>query len=297
MQAEVIVREMEISYPELRYIRLYAVPIEETVMNKSQNMKIGLAIIITDITQDKVSLDQRIESEKVSSIMDLAAGVAHELGNPLNSINIHLQVLKRNFTSEKNNPEKTKKSLTTCINEVERLDGIIAHFLKAIRPQTPDFKKINLLKIIEETVHLKKDELSAKEINISMEAGVREPIINGDFEQLKQVFFNVIGNAIDAISCNSEIRILTGREDRFVFVKIIDHGSGINKEDLSKVFEPYYTTKKSGHGIGMMIVHRIMRDHGGDIGIDSKPDAGTIVTLRFPRSSSRGRLLESSNTV
>jgi signal transduction histidine kinase len=229
--------------------------------------------------------------------MDLAAGVAHELGNPLNSINIHLQVLKRNFTSEKNNPEKTKKSLTTCINEVERLDGIIAHFLKAIRPQTPDFKKINLLKIIEETVHLKKDELSAKEINISMEAGVREPIINGDFEQLKQVFFNVIGNAIDAISCNSEIRILTGREDRFVFVKIIDHGSGINKEDLSKVFEPYYTTKKSGHGIGMMIVHRIMRDHGGDIGIDSKPDAGTIVTLRFPRSSSRGRLLESSNTV
>ena len=92
LQAEVIVREMEISYPELRYIRLYAVPIEEAVMNKSQNMKIGLAIIITDITQDKVSLDQRIESEKVSSIMDLAAGVAHELGNPLNSINIHLQV-------------------------------------------------------------------------------------------------------------------------------------------------------------------------------------------------------------
>jgi len=297
MQAEVIVREMEISYPELRYIRLYAVPIEEAVMNKSQNMKIGLAIIITDITQDKVSLDQRIESEKVSSIMDLAAGVAHELGNPLNSINIHLQVLKRNFISEKNNPEKTKKSLTTCINEVERLDGIIAHFLRAIRPQTPDFKKINLLKIIEETVHLKKDELSAKEIKISMEAGVREPFVNGDFEQLKQVFFNVIGNAIDAISRNSEIQILTGREDRFVFVKIIDHGSGINKEDLSKVFEPYYTTKKSGHGIGMMIVHRIMRDHGGDIGIDSKPDAGTIVTLRFPRSSSRGKLLESSNTA
>jgi signal transduction histidine kinase len=80
-------------------------------------------------------------------------------------------------------------------------------------------------------------------------------------------------------------------------VKIIDHGSGINKEDLSKVFEPYYTTKKSGHGIGMMIVHRIMRDHGGDIGIDSKPGAGTIVTLRFPRNSSRGKLLESSNTA
>ena len=127
-----------------------------------------------------------------------------------------------------------------------------------------------------------------------MEAGIREPIIIGDSDQIKQVFFNVLGNAIDAISTDSKIRILSGREDRFVFVKFIDHGSGIDKENLSKIFEPYYTTKESGHGIGMMIVHRIMRDHGGDIGIDSKSGAGTIVTLRFPRNSSRGKLLESN---
>ena len=123
--------------------------------------------------------------------MDLAAGVAHELGNPLNSIHIHLQVLHRNLNLEKSNQEKSKKSLSTCINEVERLDGIIAHFLKAIRPQSPDFKKLNILNIIEETVHLKKEELNAKKINISMEAGVREPFVNGDSEQLKQVFFNL----------------------------------------------------------------------------------------------------------
>jgi len=294
IQAEVIVREMEISYPELRYIRLYAVPINETVTNQDKHEKIGLALIITDITKDKVSLDQRIESEKVSSIMDLAAGVAHELGNPLNSVNIHLQLLRRNLAKRKDDSEKEKKSLETCINEVERLDGIISHFLKAIRPQAPDFKKINLLHVLEETVHLKKDELSAKKINISMEAGIREPLINGDSEQIKQVFFNVLGNSIDAISNNSEIRIIIGKEDRFVFVKFIDHGIGIDKENLSKVFEPYYTTKESGHGIGMMIIHRIMRDHGGDIGIDSKSGAGTIVTLRFPRNSSRGKFLETN---
>jgi signal transduction histidine kinase len=216
------------------------------------------------------------------------------LGNPLNSIHIHLQVLRRNLDLERKDQEKSKKSLITCINEVERLDGIIAHFLKAIRPQTPDFKKINLLTIIEETVHLKKEELSAKSINITMEAGVREPHVNGDSEQLKQVFFNIIGNAIEAITSKSEIKILSGLEDRFVFVKIIDHGSGISKDDLSKVFEPYYTTKASGNGIGMMIVHRIMRDHGGDVGIDSKVGAGTIVTLRFPRNSERSKLLESN---
>jgi nitrogen fixation/metabolism regulation signal transduction histidine kinase len=270
INAEVIVREMEISYPDLRYIRVYAVPIEEAFVKSTDSEKIGLAIIMTDITEEKVSLDERIESEKVSSIMDLAAGVAHELGNPLNSINIHLQVLRRNLSSQNPKNKKTDKSLSACINEVERLDGIIAHFLKAIRPQEPDFKNINLLNIIEETVRLKKEELNIHKINVSMEAGVREPVIKGDSEQLKQVFFNVLGNAIEAIKKNSTIRIVTGLEENFVYVKIIDHGTGISKEDLSKVFEPYYTTKKSGHGIGMMIVHRIMRDHGGDVGIDSK---------------------------
>lgn len=293
-QAEIIVREMEISYPELRYIRLYAVPINESEVNQTQHEKIGFALILTDITKAKVSLDKRIESEKVSSIMDLAAGVAHELGNPLNSINIHLQVLRRSLKKGKESYVREQKSLETCINEVERLDGIISHFLKAIRPQSPDFKKINILHLLEETVHLKKDELSTKKIKLSMEAGIREPTIIGDSEQIKQVFFNVLGNAIDAISTDSKIRILSGREDRFVFVKFIDHGSGIDKENLSKVFEPYYSTKESGHGIGMMIVHRIMRDHGGDIGIDSKSGAGTIVTLRFPRNSPRGKLLESN---
>ena len=96
---------------------------------------------------------------------------------------------KEKFSSQKIIRRKIKKIITTCINEVERLDGIIAHFLKAIRPQEPDFKKINLLKVIEETVHLKKEELSAKKITISMEAGVREPFVNGDSEQLKASLF------------------------------------------------------------------------------------------------------------
>ena len=294
LKAEVIVREMEISYPEVRFIRVYAVPIEEAFVKKLDSQQGGIAIILTDITEDKVSLDERIESEKISSIMDLAAEVAHELGNPLNSINIHLQVLKRKLGNQETDFLKFKKSLDTCINEVERLDGIIAHFLKAIRPQEPNFKKINLLSIIEETVRLKKEELSAKKIKISMEAGVREPFINGDSEQLKQVFFNIIGNSIDAINEESEIRILSGLEENFVYIKVIDHGAGISKEDLSKVFEPYSTTKKTGHGIGMMIVHRIMRDHGGDIGIDSKTGSGTIVTLRFPRSTMWKKLLDVS---
>ena len=182
--------------------------------------------------------------------------------------------------------QKMDKSLATCIKEVQRLDGIIAHFLKAIRPSEPSFQKINLLTVIEDTVRLREKELSNKKIKVSMEVGAREPMIRADLEQVKQVFFNVIGNAIDAVPEGSEIRIISGLDERHIFAQIVDQGSGISKENISRVFEPYFTTKKTGHGIGMMIVHRIMRDHDGEVGIDSKEGSGTIVTLKFPRKIS-----------
>ena len=292
---EVVVREMRISYPEPRQIRVYAVPIEDTstVSHKDSENKVGLAVVMTDVTEEKDNLKAQIESERITSIMDLAAGVAHELGNPLNSINIHLQVLQRSLSKQDGQSEKSEKSLDTCIKEVQRLDGIIAHFLKAIRPTEPDFKKINLLTVLEETVRLREKELSGKKIKISMEAGVKEPMVHADVEQVKQVFFNVIGNAVDAVPEGAEIRIVTGVDDEHVFAQVVDQGSGIRKENISRVFEPYFTTKKQGHGIGMMIVHRIMRDHDGEVGIDSKEGSGTIVTLKFPRKSARRKLLES----
>lgn len=295
VRPEVIVREVLISYPDKRHLRIYAVPIEGTVSEKSSSQDAGLAVVLTDITEEKTNVEEQIENEKVSSIMDLAAGVAHELGNPLNSVNIHLQVLHRTLKKADlatNVKAKLEKSLQSCSKEVDRLDSIILHFLKAIRPSTPDFKELNLLSIIEEILHLKERELSGKKIKIELESKSKDPIIKGDSEQIKQVFFNVIGNAADAIPDHSEIRILISGDDDFIIVQIIDHGEGIKKENASKVFEPYFTTKKQGNGIGMMIVHRTMRNHGGEVGIDSKHGSGTIVTLKFPRKVSRVRYLE-----
>jgi two-component system, sporulation sensor kinase E len=295
VRPEVIVREVLISYPDKRYLRIYAVPIEGTISEKSSSQDAGLAVVLTDITEEKTNVEEQIENEKVSSIMDLAAGVAHELGNPLNSVNIHLQVLHRTLKKADlatNVKAKLEKSLQSCTKEVDRLDSIILHFLKAIRPSTPDFKELNLLSIIEEILHLKERELSGKKIKIELESKSKDPIIKGDSEQIKQVFFNVIGNAVDAIPDHSEIRILISGDDDFIIVQIIDHGEGIKKENASKVFEPYFTTKKQGNGIGMMIVHRTMRNHGGEVGIDSKHGSGTIVTLKFPRKVSRVRYLE-----
>ena len=292
---EVVVREILINYPEKRYLRIYAVPIEGTLNEKASQKDAGITVVLTDVTEEKSNVEEQIENEKVTSIMDLAAGVAHELGNPLNSINIHLQVLQRilkQASLEKRNQAKVEKSLHSCIKEVNRLDSIIVHFLKAIRPTIPNFKEINLLSIIDEILHLKEKELSSKKIKIKLDTEDKDPIIDGDVEQIKQVFFNVIGNAFDAVPDKSEIRIIISWENDFITIQIIDHGVGIKKENVSRVFEPYFTTKEKGNGIGMMIVHRIMKNHNGEVGIDSKFGSGTIVTLKFPRKGFNNRYLE-----
>ena len=244
---EVVVREIRINYPEKRYLRVYAVPIEGTLTEKVSQKDAGITVVLTDVTEEKSNVEEQIENEKVTSIMDLAAGVAHELGNPLNSINIHLQVLQRSLMHDgldTKTKTKVEKSLDSCIKEVKRLDSIIVHFLKAIRPTIPDFKELNILDVIEEILHLKEKELSSKKINIQLDAKSKEPLIKGDLDQIKQVFFNVIGNAIDAISVNSDICIIISWENDYISVQIIDRGEGIKKENVSKVFEPYFTTKK-----------------------------------------------------
>jgi signal transduction histidine kinase len=290
-EAEVITRELSISYPEYRYVRLYAVPIDSEDNLEATKDSRSLAVVLSDVTEEKVSTEELIESEKVASVMNLAAGVAHELGNPLNSINIHLQLMLRRLNEVEEN-KKLKKSLDACVKEVERLDGIIAHFLEAIRPSEPDFREINLLELLEESLRGREEEFKARKVSIQVEEGAKTPFVFADPDQLKQVFFNVIGNAIDAMGKEPKLSIVTRGDDENVYVQFVDSGVGIAKEDIPKVFEPYYTTKKNGHGIGMMIVYRIMRDHGGDVGIDSKSGAGTIVTLRFPRKDRRMKLLE-----
>ena len=124
---------------------------EGALIEKASQQDDGITVVLTDVTEEKSNVEEQIENEKVSAIMDLAAGVAHELGNPLNSINIHLQVLQRSLMLDgfdKKTKIKMEKSLTSCIKEVNRLDSIIVHFLGAIRPTIPDFKELNLLNIM-----------------------------------------------------------------------------------------------------------------------------------------------------
>lgn len=289
--APVLSRELELSYPEHRVVRLYMVPIDAQVGHDDSG---GYVIVLSDITEERLSMEERIENERIGSIVRLAAGVAHELGNPLNSLTIHLQLIERKLKklADQGASSEFAESLQVCQGEVERLDGIITHFLEAVRPQKPEMNELDLLGLVEEVLRVQEAELSDRKIDVNVEVSDDLPLILGDRGQIKQVFFNLIKNAMEAMSPGGRLRVLAKKDDEFIYLQFVDTGSGISEEDLSKVFQAYYTTKKEGHGLGMMIVQRILREHGGHINIESHKEKGTVITLQFPQQHRRSRLLE-----
>ena len=282
----VVAREFELSYPEPRTVRLYMVPFRSGTPRR-------FAVILSDVSREKRSTEQRIEDERTSSILLLAAGVAHELGNPLNSLTIHLQLIERRLKKLKASKELSsiEDSVRVCEEEVRRLDGIISNFLGAIRPQAPDLAETDLTGLLAEVLRFQQREFADREITVEAETAGDLPHVMADRNQIKQVFFNITKNAMEAMQPGGRLRIRSRCDDDSVFLLFGDTGSGIKQEDLVRLFQPYHTTKPGGHGLGLMIVQRIMREHGGQIGVESKEGIGTVVTLQFPRKDRRVRML------
>jgi two-component system, sporulation sensor kinase E len=285
----VVAREFELTYPEPRTVRLYMVPFRGEARGDARRF----AVILTDVTRDKHATAQQLEDERTSSILLLAAGVAHELGNPLNSLTIHLQLITRKLKKLKasKDTDSLVESVDVCRAEVARLDGIIAHFLEAIRPQPPDLAELDLAEVLAEVLRFQQREFADRRIAVEVEASGDLPLVMADRNQLKQVFFNLAKNALDAMEPDGRLKIRARADDDSVFLLFGDSGSGIKQEDLVRVFQPYHTTKPGGHGLGLMIVQRILREHGGHVGIESKEGVGTVVTLQFPRKDRRVRML------
>jgi signal transduction histidine kinase len=147
--------------------------------------------------------------------------------------------------------------------------------------------------VLDEVLRFQAGELVNRGIVVEAETEAELPQILADRNQLKQVFFNVITNAMEAMGSGGRLKIKSRADDDSVYLMFGDSGTGIRPEDLSRLFQPYYTTKPGGHGLGLMIVQRIMREHGGQVGIESKAGVGTVVTLTFPQKNRRLRLLPS----
>jgi len=291
--ARMVTREIEVTYPEHRFISVYAMPLNEEGLAEK-----GVLVILRDVTRDRRQEASTLECERSNAIKLLAAGVAHEIGNPLNALNIHLQLLAREL---RDLPDGTREPLADLVGvartEVERLDTIIRQFLRALRPTQPVLRPEQPTDVLQETLALLKTEFENRRITVSVDITDAIPAVQLDRSQIKQVFFNLIKNALEAMPDGGALRIEMGAGDVYVEIAFIDTGKGIAPEELQRVFEPYHTTKRTGTGLGLMIVQRIIDEHGGEIELSSKPGAGTCFKVRLPRSERRVRLLTTPAAV
>jgi two-component system, sporulation sensor kinase E len=317
-------RDMEIFYPANRFINFYIVPLmiehRETgaiagvadsghrrqtrvngttagVTDPGYSEQVGHAMILRDITESRRSAQQTIESERLNALTLLAAGVAHEIGNPLNSLHIHLQLMERKVRELNDNAKaELQESIDISRSEINRLDSIVTQFLRAIRPSRPELHPENVNAIVEEAVRFFTPEIRDRDVVVEQELRSDLPLLQIDRGQMKQAFYNVIKNSLEAMKRRGILRIRSDMDDTHVLIRFIDTGGGMSAANLSRVFEPYFTTKPSGTGLGLLIVRRIVREHGGELSIESSEGKGLTLTIRLPYIDKRVRMLEAGDS-
>lgn len=266
-------RDVDITYPTQRTLEIKSVPVES-----------GTLVYIDDVTAERERTEEELRVGATRAVRDLAAGVAHEIGNPLNAISLNLQLLKRDFGGS--------CEINECLNQVERLSGILSGFLQALRPSKPNLTRGTIADPIKSCLATMKPLFEERGIRVTLDLVGAIPSVALDKPQLEQVFFNLLKNALEAVKDGGSIDIDISSDDNDVITTIRDNGLGMEPEQVAHLFEPYRTTKEHGTGLGLMITQRIVRDHGGTIAVESKIDEGTVFTVRLPRIERRIRALK-----
>lgn len=245
---------------------------------KNENNDLDMAVaIIRDLTNQKKTDEQLQRKSKLTAMGELAAGVAHEIRNPLNAINIISQRFQYEFEPTEDK-EEYEKLVKTIRSEVTRVNSIIKQFLDFSRPPKLNLSQYSILEALNESIAIVESQANSQYIKIIVELAKDFNWVY-DKDKLKQVFLNLFNNSIEAMPNGGEIKCAIRKENDICIIKISDNGVGIPDENKSKIFDLYYTSKSTGLGLGLSIVHQIITEHNGNINFESQKGVGTTFTI------------------
>ena len=243
---------------------------------------VGTISVLHNVTEIRRQEKEQKEKERLSFLGNLVANFAHEIKNPLNGLAIAAQRLHREFPLQN---EQYSQLISAIIKEIDSMTRILNDFLSLVRPQIKESQEFDLSQLIEEMGILIKEQAKQKNIKFNMDIE-KGAVIKGNMEDLRRALMNLLLNAMEAVSSvsslDSEIGISLKKERDSIIIKVYDNGPGIPAPALKKIFEPYFTTKKGGTGLGLFIAHKIINEHNGVIDVQSSKEKGTVFTIILP---------------
>lgn len=228
---------------------------------------------------------QLAAAEKRDLLARLLARLAHEIRNPLSSLDIHVQLLEEDLTQATPQVrERTASRFEIIHGELHRLENIVKHFLSLAGPSALDLQPVEVAKIISHVCELLRPEAAARGIEILMKLPEALPRVTADPGQLTQALVNLVINAIQAVERNGRVKLSAGKDEQgeILSIEVHDTGPGIPAERQSAIFEPFFTTKTEGSGLGLWIVQQIITAHGGVVGVANAPGGGAVFTVHLP---------------
>ena len=261
-----------------------------TTLTNDNGHIIGTLSSGEDITKRKQTEEELIRSEKLASLGQLAASVAHEVNNPLAGIMVYVKLLLKKYNEKKLQTEKSEEQLLKMDKELDRTTRIIRNLLDFSRQSEPNIRPVKINKVVEAALQLVGHQINLENIKLERKLDDQLPLVLADFDKIQQVLINIIMNAIQAMPEGGSLTITTSVADgveigealkKTVRIDITDTGAGISKENLSKLFTPFFTTKEKGKGVGLglPVVHGIIEQHKGKIEVNSELDVGTTFTI------------------